>query len=132
MIDVFYSPLYVSAGHHFETTRKAMWVAGSLDGAAISGVRLLAPPLLSHEALCQVHDAAYVAAMKDGVPRGLAESQGFTWDKGLWPMVLASNGGVVAAALTALQSGVAGSLSMMRNRSGRVEHDGSRRWPVAG
>jgi len=31
------------------------------------------------------------------VPRGLAESEGFTWDAGLWPMVLSSNGGAVAA-----------------------------------
>src|SRR6185369_4139490 len=40
-----------------------------------------------------------------------AESQGFSWDPGLWRMVLASNGGVVAAARAALQDGVAGSLS---------------------
>ena len=30
-------------------------------------------------------------------PRVLAESQGFAWDPGLGPMVLASNGGAVAA-----------------------------------
>jgi acetoin utilization deacetylase AcuC-like enzyme len=41
----------------------------------------------------------------------LAESQGFSWDAGLLPMVLASNGGVVEAALAALQNGLAGSLS---------------------
>ena len=41
----------------------------------------------------------------------MAESQGFPWDPSLWPMVCASNGGAVAAALAALADGVAGSLS---------------------
>ena len=41
----------------------------------------------------------------------MAESQGFAWDAHLWPMVLASNGGAVAAGLAALKQGVAGSLS---------------------
>src|SRR2546429_582741 len=50
-------------------------------------------------------------AVETGLPRDLAESQGFVWGLGLWPMVLASNGGAVAAALAALQEGVAGSLS---------------------
>jgi acetoin utilization deacetylase AcuC-like enzyme len=58
-----------------------------------------------------VHDPAYVNAVRSGAPQDLAESQGFAWDAGLWPMVLASNGGAVAAALTALKDGVAGSLS---------------------
>src|SRR5206468_3112593 len=50
-------------------------------------------------------------AVETGIPRRLAESQGFAWDAQLWPMVLASNGGVVAAALTALEQGASGSLS---------------------
>jgi len=58
-----------------------------------------------------VHDPEYARAVETGVPRGLAESQGFTWDAGLWPMVLASNGGAVAAALEALEHGLSGSLS---------------------
>ena len=41
----------------------------------------------------------------------MAESQGFDWDPALWPMVLASNGGVLPAARSALADGVAGSLS---------------------
>ena len=53
----------------------------------------------------------YVNAVQSGRPQQLAESQGFDWDHGLWPMVLASNGGAVAAALTALEEGVAGALS---------------------
>jgi acetoin utilization deacetylase AcuC-like enzyme len=54
-------------------------------------------------------------------PVDLAESQGFDWDPNLWPMVLASNGGAVAAALAALSDGVSGSLSsgLHHSRAGR-------------
>ena len=65
--------------------------------------------------MAAVHDPRYVEAVRAGEPRDLAQSQGFVWDPGLWPMVLASNGGAVAAALAALRApsgrGVAGSLS---------------------
>ena len=46
-----------------------------------------------------------------GAPTHLAESQGFDWDAQLWPMVAMSTGGVVAAAMAALETGIAGSLS---------------------
>ena len=111
MVKVFYDPQYVGAAHAFETTRKAKWVADSLGSAPIDGVVLVSPSPLSHEQLVQVHDPEYVRSVQTGTPQGLAESQGFRWDAGLWPMVLASNGGAVAAGLAALQSGVAGSLS---------------------
>ena len=111
MVRIFYSPQYVGSAHAFETTRKAKWVADSLGSAPIRGIELVSPPSLSYETLVQVHDPAYVDAVQTGVPRDLAESQGFGWDAGLWSMVLASNGGAVAAGLAALQSGVAGSLS---------------------
>ena len=111
MVTVFYSPQYVGAAYAFETTRKAKWVADSLGRAPIASLELTPPPSLSYDQLVQVHDPEYVRAVQTGAPRTLAESEGFTWDAGLWPMVLASNGGAVAAALAALQSGVAGSLS---------------------
>jgi acetoin utilization deacetylase AcuC-like enzyme len=109
---VFYSPAYTLAGHDFDTTRKAAWVADSLHDRPIAGVRLLQPDPLTAEQVAQVHDAEYVEAVRTGEPAHLAESQGFGWDPGLWDMVLASNGGTVAAAKSALESGgVAGSLS---------------------
>ena len=111
MVSVFYSPQYVGSAHDFETTRKAKWVADSLTSHPMPAVELVSPPSLSYEQLLQVHAQAYVDAVRSGVPRDLAESQGFEWDAGLWPMVLASNGGAVAAALAALRSGVSGSLS---------------------
>jgi acetoin utilization deacetylase AcuC-like enzyme len=111
MVRVFYSPVYVGSAHVFETTRKAQWIADSLGSVPIGGIELVSPSSLSYDQLVQVHDPAYVRAVETGVPRSLAESQGFRWDAGLWPMVCASNGGAVAAALAALQTGVAGSLS---------------------
>jgi len=108
---VFYSSEYVGSAYAFETTRKAKWVADSLARVPIPGIVLVEPPLLTWEQLVAVHDPAYVRAVQTGIPRHLAESQGFDWDPGLWPMVLSSNGGVVAAALEALQTGLAGSLS---------------------
>jgi acetoin utilization deacetylase AcuC-like enzyme len=111
MVRVFYSPLYVRSAVDFDTTRKAKWIADSLTASPISGIELVEPQPLSRDQLALIHSAAYVGAVETGAPLALAESQGFSWDAGLWPMVLASNGGVVAAGLAALEDGVAGSLS---------------------
>ena len=121
MVRVYYSPDYVSAGYAFDTTRKAKWIADSLTRRPIPGIELVPPPALTRDQVAAVHDPDYILAIETGVPRPLAESQGFTWDAGLWPMVLASNGGVVAAALAALEDGVAGSLSsgLHHARNGR-------------
>ncbi len=108
---VFYSPDYTLTGHDFDTTRKAGWVATSLKNSPIVGVDVVAPQPLSVTDLLTVHDDEYVDAVGTGKPRGLAESQGFTWDEGLLPMVLTTNGGVLAAARAALTDGVSGSLS---------------------
>jgi acetoin utilization deacetylase AcuC-like enzyme len=108
---LFYSPAYVLAGYAFDTTRKSAWIAESLAQDPIPGAEIAAPAALTAAEVEAVHDPTYVAAVRSGQPRALAESQGFRWDAGLWPMVLASNGGAVAAARAALEAGVAGSLS---------------------
>ena len=67
---------------------------------------------MTAEQIARVHAPEYVNAVQTGQPRSLAESNRFDWDPGLWRAVCASNGGAVAAALHALQSGTnAGSLS---------------------
>jgi acetoin utilization deacetylase AcuC-like enzyme len=111
MVYVYYSPAYVGSGYAFDTTRKAQWIAESLAQRSIDGVMIVEPPPLTRDQVTRIHDSAYVRAIETGSPRDLADSQGFTWDPGLWPMVLSSNGGVVAAARFALERGVAGSLS---------------------
>jgi acetoin utilization deacetylase AcuC-like enzyme len=69
------------------------------------------PDPLTEQDLLPVHDIEYIRAVRTGEPRSLAESNELHWDSGLWPMVLASNGGAVAAGLRALRDGIAGSLS---------------------
>jgi hypothetical protein len=108
---LFYSPEYVLAQHSFDTTRKAQWVADSLQDLPIPGVEIATPEPLTEADICAVHNPAYVAAVRTGSSRELAESQGFPWDPALWQMVLVTNGGAVAAALAALTEGRAGSLS---------------------
>ena len=111
MVHVFYSPKYIRSGYSFDTTRKAGWIAESLVEDPIPGIELVAPVPLTREQIAEVHEPRYAQAIETGEPRELAESQGFIWDAGLWPMVLASNGGAVAAAYAALEYGIAGSLS---------------------
>lgn len=110
-VPVFYTPAYVGAAHAFETTRKARWVAESLRQAPIAGLHLNGHASLDATDVLRAHSPEYVDAVRTGEPRRLAESQGFAWDAGLWPMVLASNGGVLAAARAAHGQGVAGALA---------------------
>lgn len=123
-MNLYFSPDYVGAAHAFDTTRKAGWVADSLVAAPIPGVTLVEPVPLTWEEVEEVHDPEYVAAVRAGRPRHLAESQGFAWDRELGPMVLASNGGVVAAACDALLHGVAGSLSSGLHHARRDHGEG--------
>ena len=111
MVAVYYDPSYAAAGFAFPTTRKARWIADSLIAKPIPGIVLEQPPPLTEENLLTAHDVEYIRAVRTGEPRGLAQSQDLDWDSGLWPMVLASNGGAVAAALRAMRDGIAGSLS---------------------
>jgi acetoin utilization deacetylase AcuC-like enzyme len=108
---VFYSPDYVGAHFSFETTRKAKWVADSLLTDPIAHIDLMAPEPLSMARLSRIHSPHYLQAIQTGEPRALAQAQELQWDAGLWPMVLASNGGMVAAALEAMKHGSSGSLS---------------------
>jgi acetoin utilization deacetylase AcuC-like enzyme len=111
MVVVYYDPSYAAAAYAFPTTRKARWIADSLRSNPIPGIKLDRPPPLTEQELLTTHDDQYIQAVRTGEPRTLAESNALKWDPGLWPMVLASNGGIVAAALRAMQDGIAGSLS---------------------
>jgi len=124
-VNVQFSPAYVGAAHAFDTTRKAGWVADALAAVPVPGVDLVEPAPLGWHDVERLHDPEYVEAVRTGRPRALAESQGFAWDPGLGPMVLASNGGAVAAALDALRSGgAAGSLSSGMHHARREHGEG--------
>jgi acetoin utilization deacetylase AcuC-like enzyme len=121
---LFYSPDYALTEYAFDTTRKARWVAESLQAQPVAGVEFVAPEPVTEAALCELHDPAYVAAVRTGEPRALAESQGFRWDALLWPSVRASTGGAIAAAEVALREGYAGSLSSGLHHAWREQGKG--------
>ena len=109
---LYYSPAYTAAAHVFDTTRKAGWIAASLVRRPVSGVDIVQPPALTARQLESVHTPEYVRAVRTGLPRDLAESNGFSWDPAMWDAVCASTGGAVAAALDAYRTrSIAGSLS---------------------
>ena len=54
-MQVFFSPSYTSAAHHFDTTRKAGWIADSLARLPIDDVQLIAPEPVTVGRLEQVH-----------------------------------------------------------------------------
>ncbi len=123
-IPVFYSDAYVLGGPSFDTTRKAGWVAESLVARPIPGIVLEAPVPATAEELGAVHDRSYVEAVRSGDPADLAGSNGLPWDPGLFPAVCASTGGAVAAAIRALETGTAGSLSSGLHHARRSRGDG--------
>lgn len=111
MVRIFFSPDYTLGGYSFDTTRKAKWIADSLRVDPIEGIQMVAPKPITLSDLVGVHSEAYLSALVSGAPRELAESQGFTWDEQLFPMVCSSTGGMVAAVNAALEDGVSGTLS---------------------
>jgi len=122
---LFYSPAYVASGVSFETLQKPAWIAESLRRSPIAGVTLVAPEPLSIGTVQETHDPVYVSAIEAGEPGRLAESQGFRWDASLLAAVLASNGGAVAAAKEALQTGSnSGSLSSGLHHARREKGSG--------
>ena len=124
MARIFYSPDYVLARYDFDTTRKAAPIALSLVARPLAGIELAEPPPADRALVERVHYPFYVRAIRTGEPRSVAESQGFDWDPGLWPMVLSSNGGLVAAAQAAREDGVSGTLSSGMHHARRGSGDG--------
>ena len=112
---IFYNDGYVAPNHSFDTTRKAAWIADAIHETGVPGVELVDPACftgLAEQVIESIHDTEYVDALRTGEPEGLASSQGFVWDEGIWEMALNSTAGVLGAVTEALASGSsAGSLS---------------------
>jgi acetoin utilization deacetylase AcuC-like enzyme len=96
-------------GNHVMPMRKFQLVADGL--ATRSFARLEEPPPVTAALLGLVHTQAYIDAVRTGEPRALAESQKFPWSPLLWPSVLLTSGGALAAAERALRDGVAAALA---------------------
>ncbi|HVH07290.1 MAG TPA: histone deacetylase, partial [Myxococcota bacterium] len=110
MITAFHHPGYAAPiGDHVMPMRKFQMVADGLGGRP--SVRVEPPDPIPLDALRRVHTDAYVEAVRTGEPRKLAESQKFPWSPALWPSVLLTNGGALAAASRALDDGLAAALA---------------------
>ena len=110
MITAYHDPGFAAPiGAHVMPMRKFQLVADGLAGR--DWVRVERPPPATPADLGRVHSAAYVEAVRSGEPRALAESQKFPWSPALWPSVLLTNGGAIAAAARALDDGLAAALA---------------------
>jgi acetoin utilization deacetylase AcuC-like enzyme len=109
MLTAFYHSGYAAPiGEHTMPIRKFSLVADGLRGA--NDVRLAEPAPVTEAELLRVHTAEYVAAIRTGVPRALAESQKFPWSPELFPSVCLTSGGCLAAARQALRDGAGAAL----------------------
>ncbi|MDD5200096.1 MAG: histone deacetylase [Terrimicrobiaceae bacterium] len=107
---VFYDPGFEAPiGEHIMPIRKFRLVADALRND--SCIEIVPPAPVTESDLRRVHTSAYIEAVRTGDPRALAESQKFPWSPALFPSVCLTNGGVHAAALTALDEGVSAALA---------------------
>lgn len=107
---IYHDPGFAAPiGDHVMPMRKFALVAEELRRK--SGFVICSPQSVSESDLLRVHTSEYVSAVKTGSPRELAESQKFPWSRALYPSVLLTNGGVLAAARTALDEGISGALA---------------------
>jgi acetoin utilization deacetylase AcuC-like enzyme len=110
VITAYHDPGFAAPlGEHVMPMRKFQLIADALADRA--WVRVERPAPVTPVELRRVHSEAYLEAVRTGEPRPLAESQKFPWSKALWPSVLLTNGGALAAAARALDAGLAAALA---------------------
>jgi acetoin utilization deacetylase AcuC-like enzyme len=109
-LKVFHDPAFEAPiGDHIMPIRKFRLVADALREDP--RIEIVAPLPVLEEDLFRVHAAEYIAAIRTGEPRALAESQKFPWSPSLYRSVCLTNGGVYAAALSALDHGASAALA---------------------
>jgi acetoin utilization deacetylase AcuC-like enzyme len=110
MITAYHHPGFAAPlGDHVMPMRKFQLVADTVAAAGLA--RVAAPAPIAEREVRRVHTEAYVTAVRTGEPRPLAESQKFPWSPALYPSVLLTNGGLLAAARRALAEGAAAALA---------------------
>ncbi len=108
-IALFYDPGFETPlGNHTMPIRKFRLVAEAL--ADDPRFQITSPAPLTETDLLRVHTPDYLEAIRTGEPRSLAESQKFPWSPALFDSVRLTGGGLLAAATTALDTGIAGAL----------------------
>jgi acetoin utilization deacetylase AcuC-like enzyme len=121
---LYYSDRFVLSKDNFDTTRKAAWIAASLDKDPIPGVRLCSPKSATPADASRVHSENYLQALKTGQPGELANSAKIAWDTELLPMALNACGGMLTAGRLALKDGVSGCLASGFHHAKRDRGDG--------
>jgi len=96
-------------GDHIMPIRKFRLVADALRDDP--HLEITAPEPITEADLRRVHTVEYIRAIRTGEPRSLSESQKFPWSPELYSSVCLTNGGVYAAAETALDRGVSAALA---------------------
>lgn len=107
---IFSNDSYVVPGGGLETVRKADEVAKRIL-EQFPEIKLVSPEPVTVEQLLLAHAVEYIKAFLSGEPYHVASAALGEWSEEVVASVLASTGGVIAAALAALKSGRAGSLS---------------------
>ncbi len=122
-IKIFYDPGFaVSLGTHIMPMRKFGLVAEAIRSDP--QVELQSPEPVTEADLLRVHSEAYIQAIRTGKPLELAESQKFPWTEELYPSVLKTNGGVLAAAHEALKAGSSAALASGFHHAHRERGEG--------
>lgn len=111
MIPVFYHPGYFApiGDSHRMPMRKFGLVAEQIKDHPQAEFHTPEPATM--EQLLRVHTPEYIKAIETGEPRDKAEEQKFPWSEKLFPAVKLTNGGVIATAHKALETGVAACLA---------------------
>lgn len=108
---LFHDPGFAAPlGRHIMPISKFALVAEEI-GRELPDVRIERPSPVEQADLLRVHSPAYIDAVRSGKPRELAESQKFPWSPELFPSVLLTGGGLLAAAGQALEVGSSGALA---------------------
>ncbi len=101
MTNIYYDNHYVGTRTDFDTTRKSRDIAEYIQGYPNSNISIIEPSAISlrnsESLIHSMHDYEYSNALHSGQSRALAESQGFTWDEGIWNMAVHSTAGVLNA-----------------------------------
>jgi acetoin utilization deacetylase AcuC-like enzyme len=107
---IFWNSHYTGAQHAFDTTRKSGEIVNTIGQENITDPYDMVTE--SEAAIKEAITEEYYDALKYGEPLFLSESNGFTWDYGIYEMAINSTAGVLSAVSEALDNNtVAGSLS---------------------
>lgn len=104
-MSVYWNERYCAPATEFETFKKSRFIVDAIRVKQDVASRVLIKDPAESPEMVQVAQQliqenltpAYYEAVVTGQPRGLADSNGFPWDEGIWQHVLNSTAGVLSA-----------------------------------